>query len=93
MSGHMEHDPNCREPISEHTGNEPCIYWVEDEEKVMHHYKRGPQGNMIPDHAADAMALYGPAPKGPIGTVTKDTRDLRDPTEVGLAHLASRNSK
>lgn len=94
MNGHFEHDPQCKDPLSEHSGNEDCITWVSDEKPVAiaAHYTQGPQGGQIADHKADYLARYGPSKNsGPLGTVTQDRRDNRDPTEVGLAHLASRN--
>lgn len=84
----------CSLPLSEHSGNEPCLVWVEPEitepPKVAH-YKNGPQGNMVADFYADHLARSGPAPRGPLGMPEiVDRRDNRDPEEVGKEILAKR---
>lgn len=96
MSGRMEHDSRCREPLNEHTGSEPCIRWVEEEESepfVVAHYTQGPQGNTVADYYADHLARSGPVDKTrPLGTVgITDRRDARDPEAVGMEILANKN--
>lgn len=97
--GQVQHNSAiCSLPLSEHTGNEACLVWVEKEEKIAEpiaHYTRGPQGNQIPDHYADYVARRsGPPPRGSLGTAgISDRRDNRDPAEVGLAYFTDKASE
>ena len=64
--------------------------------KIRAHYKRGPQGNIVADHKADMLALYGPLPTvdGPLGTPEiQDRRDNRDPAELGERIIARSTAK
>jgi len=85
----IQHDSLCTEPLNEHSGLEPCIRVVFQKEEgtaeeiQTAYYKRGPQGNSIPDTRADYLARYGPTPKGPLESAFEDRRDNRDPGEVG----------
>jgi len=98
-NGHMEHDPNCKEPLNEHTGSEPCIRWIEDVEEVIpiRRYTTGPQGNQVIDYGSeweDTKKLYGlKTPTRVLGTPgISDIRDNRDPIEVANAHFAHKTT-
>lgn len=82
----------CSLPLSEHTGNESCLVWIEKEDEIaiaettpQSIYKRGPQGNMVVDYYAEHIARYGhdPDPGRTLGTPgITDRRDNRDPQAV-----------
>src|SRR3954471_22339638 len=65
--GHVEHDPFCQTPLNEHTGTEPCLVYVTDDDAEISvpiaHYTQGSQGNQIADYYADYVAIYGTADK------------------------------
>jgi hypothetical protein len=98
VNGRIQHDPNCKEPLNEHSGSEPCLRWVEDEiplrggpMQFQGFWKRGPQGNMIYDFAGEFRARFGKAPDGPLGTPeVEDRRDNRDPAALGTSVLTAR---
>ena len=57
------HDPACQEPLNQHTGNEPCLTVLDEEEisvehSMLTHYMQGTQGQKI-DYRADYLARYG----------------------------------
>jgi hypothetical protein len=87
------HDPNCREPLNEHSGDEPCLRVVIEEEKEIPlvNYMQGVQGNMIADFRADYLVRYGSGGE-PVRSTVVDTRDLRDPEQIGRAYLARRQA-
>jgi hypothetical protein len=94
MSGSIQHAPFCTIPLGEHTGNEACLVWVEDQPVEMiapAHYDQGPQGNQVADYDADYRARYGHAdPKRAIGhPEIQDRRDNSDPEVVGTEVIAS----
>ena len=62
--------------------------------RVVANYKRGPQGNLVPDYAKDAEDLYGKITiTGPLGSPgITDIRDNRDPAAVGAELLAEREA-
>jgi hypothetical protein len=86
--GQVQHNAAiCSMPLSEHTGNEVCLVWAEQEDEIAEpiaHYKNGPQGNTIADYSADYRARYGSAdPRRSLGTAgIEDHRDNRDPEDV-----------
>src|SRR6516162_6196793 len=96
--GSVQHNSAiCSLPLNEHSGNEPCLVWVEAVDEipapmVVAHYKTGPSGLQVSDHRADMLARYGPVGiSGPLGTPEiRDLRDNRDPAEVGARELAVR---
>lgn len=96
MRGNVVHDPNCNDPLNEHSGNEACLSWekVDDEIKpiAVAHYTQGPQGNQIADYRADFFARYGPVVvRRPLGSPgIEDRRDNRDPEIVGRDHISGR---
>lgn len=93
--GKLVHDSNCREPLNEHTGNEPCLQWVEPEEavaEVVAHYTQGPQGNQVSDYRADFLHRYGNEPIKLVSSV-EDRRDNRDPVLVGMEFLSRSNGQ
>lgn len=91
----LVHDPRCILPMQEHTGYEPCFsVALEPAEKKLHNKIRGPQGNLIADHRADYLALYGEEKDRtkPLGSPEiKDIRDNRDPVVMGREFLARNN--
>lgn len=95
--GHVEHDSLCQTPLNEHTGTEPCLVYVTDDDAEVSvpiaHYAQGPQGNQIADYYADYVASYGTADRQrQLGSPDiEDRRDARDPSEVGAAVLAVSN--
>lgn len=91
----VHNDAICSLPINEHTGNEACLLWEEKEGEIVQtaHYTQGPQGNQVADYRADYLARYGPCPSGSLGSPEiPDTRDNRDPEEVGTAVLSERET-
>lgn len=95
-------DRNCKDPISEHNGDEPCITVLDDTPSNFNPhdprnrvFKRGPQGNMVEDHGATARMLYGEPSRGrPLGTPgLADRRDNSDPETIGREILAKKNGQ
>ncbi len=88
-------DLHCKEPISEHIGNEPCITLVADSPAAIPvaHYTQGAQGNTVADHHADFLSRSHPHDRTrPLGTPgLADRRDPRDPEQLGVEILATRN--
>lgn len=98
--GQVQHNAAiCSLPLSEHTGNEACLVWVEKEEEIVKQtaariYKRGPQGNMVVDHHAEYLRDCHPLTRDSFGTPgIEDRRDNRDPAEVGLAYFTDKASE
>jgi hypothetical protein len=87
--GQVQHNAAiCSLPLSEHTGNEACLVWVEKEDEIAEpiaHYGQGPQGNSVADYRADYVARYGTADPGrSLGSPgIADRRDNRDPEAIG----------
>jgi hypothetical protein len=94
----VEHDPGCKEPLNEHTGEEPCLKLVPEfpsqAQRPAANYKRGPQGNQVSDPRLDYLQRYGPVQDGPLGTPgITDSRDNRDPEEIYNEMIAARDGK